>query len=356
MGTGIGTLRSDPFKSNMYVAYNYIYYVQQGMLVQARNSLFEFNEVERLYNPGSGDSDYSRIFGENITMRGNYFHGSTKEEIKKAHVDCFQTFTDNGEVTQHVIVEWNVCNDCHQGFMGTNVRGTATSDFTFRNNVFDKLWAWSLSTSGIHDMKIYNNVLNGVVAIRGGGTGEIRNNIFYYETYQPIYETPLSVPFENNLVAKPSGGAIDGAFKSARPNNVYDKDPLFVNRAAGDFHIKAGSPCIDAGADLGAAVPNDMDDHVRPYGGGYDIGPDEYGSTVTGASWQLTVDSWQSPRTRPILPNPMKIGEVYRLSEEQGIRWFSVAGKLVKYKGINTGIYFAEFERRNSLHKIFIIP
>jgi parallel beta-helix repeat protein/predicted outer membrane repeat protein len=51
-----------------------------------------------------------------------------------------------------------------------------------------------------------------------------------------------------------------------------NSDPLFVGNS--DYHLKAGSPCIDTGTSTGAPT-NDIDGDVRPKGAGYDIGSDE---------------------------------------------------------------------------------
>ena len=52
-----------------------------------------------------------------------------------------------------------------------------------------------------------------------------------------------------------------------------NSDPLFVGR--NDYHLKAGSPCIDTGT--GAGAPStDIDGDSRPQGAGFDMGSDEY--------------------------------------------------------------------------------
>jgi predicted outer membrane repeat protein len=50
-------------------------------------------------------------------------------------------------------------------------------------------------------------------------------------------------------------------------------DPLFVDPTAGDYHLRIGSPAIDAGPAVG--VVTDIDGDPRPQGAGYDLGYDE---------------------------------------------------------------------------------
>src|SRR5207249_4468621 len=54
------------------------------------------------------------------------------------------------------------------------------------------------------------------------------------------------------------------------------KSALFVNSAANDYHLIAGSPAIDTGTTV--AVPNDMEGKTRPAGAGYDVGSYEAAS------------------------------------------------------------------------------
>jgi hypothetical protein len=54
-------------------------------------------------------------------------------------------------------------------------------------------------------------------------------------------------------------------------------DPLFVNTAGGDFHLQAGSPCIDAGNNSAPSLPStDFEGDPRVVNDVVDMGVDEY--------------------------------------------------------------------------------
>ena len=51
-------------------------------------------------------------------------------------------------------------------------------------------------------------------------------------------------------------------------------EPLFVNRASGNFHLRSDSPARDRGSSVD--LDRDYDGVRRPIGSGYDIGAYEY--------------------------------------------------------------------------------
>ena len=69
-----------------------------------------------------------------------------------------------------------------------------------------------------------------------------------------------------------------------------EEDPLFVDTASWNFHLKAGSPAIDAGTsagkvkeimdkyynNFGVSIEVDFDGNPRPLGSPWDIGAYEY--------------------------------------------------------------------------------
>ena len=59
-------------------------------------------------------------------------------------------------------------------------------------------------------------------------------------------------------------------------------DPLFADPAGGNYRLQAGSPCLNAAADLDAPE-NDLDNALRPQGDGYDMGAYELAAAAVEA-------------------------------------------------------------------------
>lgn len=61
---------------------------------------------------------------------------------------------------------------------------------------------------------------------------------------------------------------------------------MFVNLAAGDFHLQSNSPCINAGNNAYTNTTTDLDGNPRIVGGTVDIGAYEYQSPVSMIPYQ----------------------------------------------------------------------
>ena len=120
------------------------------------------------------------------------------------------------------------------------------------------------SSDGSATKKIVNCIIaNNTIA--SGGT------VFAIFSYPSGYNDATTL--QNNLFFSnsgldpldPTGANIIGA------NGNIAGDPQFTDAANGDYHLKAGSPGVEAGQTL-ALVPDDFAGTARPVGSAYDIG------------------------------------------------------------------------------------
>ncbi len=120
----------------------------------------------------------------------------------------------------------------------------------------------------------------GLILSDSPDTQVLNNTLYLSGTYRsPIeyrYAGTRNVLIANNLV----DGAItsrDGGTATLRTNVQGAGPGNFVNLAGGDLHLSAlAAGAIDQGTAL-ADVVDDWDGQVRPQGSGYDIGADERG-------------------------------------------------------------------------------
>ncbi|MGB2863520.1 MAG: DUF1565 domain-containing protein [Sedimentisphaerales bacterium] len=241
------------------IAYNKVYHCEYGFILGGEDWLVENNEVSRLfmYAPGNryDDCDYSRFFGKGCIQRYNYYHGSTRQEIKTAHVDCLQTFTNNGEIAMDLLFEYNTCFDFHQMCMVESaphigsVRG-----WTFRHNIISAnspsmRGGWGPDIIQTIDVTIENCTISTVnwatIGLRGKEStgGLIRNNILCEAQRAVVHGdqdfSAANPVMEYNLTFKTA--------PLASGTNINGKDPFFVDPKQRDFRLRKGSPAIGAG-------------------------------------------------------------------------------------------------------------
>jgi hypothetical protein len=137
-----------------------------------------------------------------------------------------------------------------------------------------------------------NSALRGggiAIQLRGGETADIFNNIFHNNTASAEasdmyinndddndYLPSPVVLMNNDFSQSPSGIYMQIPF-TIDPSNLNNIDPLFVNPANGDFHLKSGSPVINRGNNSSPGLPaTDKDGLPRIVGAVVDIGAYEF--------------------------------------------------------------------------------
>lgn len=129
----------------------------------------------------------------------------------------------------------------------------------FYNNL---IYNSSTCSSGIEsggqatNAKIYNNVIynSGVYGIYldhvspspGAQNWDIKNNIIFGNTTPIYFGNSVGVTYSNNLCSASGTGC--SIIQSSAPN-------IFSNPSGNDYHLKSGSPAINAGATPAPPVP-----------------------------------------------------------------------------------------------------
>jgi len=155
---------------------------------------------------------------------------------------------------------------------------------TFTNNIFSENTAGSGGGGGLYiefnDDPAIGNIFNNV-AWNNTSTG--KGDDIYVNDDNEGNSIGATVNLYNNDFGPDSNDlAIEVGDNLSQGGNI-NTDPLFVDPATGDFHLQAGSPCIDAGTnDAPGLFDTDFEGDPRVFDGDndgtatVDMGADEY--------------------------------------------------------------------------------
>jgi parallel beta-helix repeat protein len=184
---------------------------------------------------------------------------------------------------QNNVVSYNSAFSQGGGFYIVNVSdATIVQNLIFGNTAATGGGVYWLVPSGARGPFLTNNTIYVNNASQGSGVyadgfdsqSQLVNNIIIAAPGQTAVTcgnfVSTSPIFKTNDVVSASGSPYGGLCTNQTGlNGNISADPLFVNGDAGDFHLKTGSPAIDAGTDGGTPVA-DFDGVTRPLDGNGD--------------------------------------------------------------------------------------
>ena len=236
---------------------------------------------------GVGSNEFINCRVHDNGTRQSYDHG--------IYLECDNELVDGCEIYNNAAYGVHIWEDdptnitirnCrvhgHDGAAGILV-GSATGNYVYNNVVYGNSWGISLFYGGggaVYNNTVYNN-FHGIYVCCNAQASTIENNIVYNNSGFGLYVEDTSVgvmTMRNNISARNAGGNFrDNSGRAALSGNfIGDQyDPMFVNAAANDYRLLAGSQAIDTGRVI-TGLTTDCVGVARPRGSGYDIGAYEF--------------------------------------------------------------------------------
>lgn len=360
-------------------------------LSQVSNSLVEGNVIANtgLAVTRRGHGIYLANAGsDNTTLRGNTISVAPKPESSGIHFNGDLSVGGDG-IISGLLVEKNIVYSAAQN--GLNMDGV--QDSTIQNNlVFGNtrhaLRAYRIDgAQGPRNLKIINNtfvvpgtsagwaialsedggghvIFNNILIKEGTGGGSIRvDNLNFSSNHNAVIDR-FSRDNENTTI----GLATWRTFGPDKDQNSFlsTSSDLFVNPAADNYQLRAGSPAIDAGisALAGISVPSaDIAGIPRPRGPASDMGAHEWlGDTASllPPGGQLRPEGVVNAAS--FLPGPLTPGEIIsifgsgigpatgagaRLGAPSRLSTF-VADTQVLFDGIPAPLFFVRSDQVNA--------
>lgn len=240
----------------------------------ANNGLIEGNRIEISAGGGTLDHGIYLCHGRNNVIRNNTISGSSGYGI---HVYDENKYGGSTPKYENIIIENNYVTNSRNssGIIisagESSSLGVEMDGVVVRRNIVTNCddgitirYYGQIRNVEIYNNTVYDNRRNGIsVAAYDVNFVTIKNNILSSNRSKQISisSSLTHLVVSHNLYHQP-----ESIGSGTNDDSPVFGDPLFVNPSAGDFHLQANSPAIDAGVNVGL-----------PYNGAApDIGAYEY--------------------------------------------------------------------------------
>ncbi len=258
-GDGDVALTNSIFTGNSAGRFGGGIYISSGGEVALSNNIINDNTSE-YYAAGAN------LSGSVLTMNSNIINDNASQGAAGgAWLTEFDAISITNNVVHHNSASWY-----RGGLLITDSKSIGVINNTITRNQSEGSGAGlTIYLENDADSAVlYNNIILGNHGAPEANDLDIRN-----DNDGNGIASPVTLLY-NNLDQSAAGLNITEVF-AIHPSNLNNQDPSFADPAAGDYHLTAGSPCLDAGSSAGAPTA-DIEGVSRPRRWGHDMGAYEY--------------------------------------------------------------------------------